>query len=272
VSQKNFDAWSFDNSVSFYVNDRGSVDDLYDSERSVLLPIMSQVRSILDVGCAVGNFYDIFRTLNPDISYVGIDSSSGMIDEARKRRPDLEFHVSDGGPLQFDDNAFDLVFCTGVLNHNPDYQEMITDQLRVAKKFVIADMPRLVTQPHIFNAENSYMLLNTRFPDGSEGISEDATKVPYVLANAEEAFSGIVKNNAGNIKAIAARGYLGSPHTDSVTIPIRPVIFTVTLLAKGNQFENYWLDMPDEALPKLNSIFTDAGASSATTIEEVVKN
>jgi hypothetical protein len=43
-------------------------------------------------------------------------------------------------------------------------------------------------------------------------------------------------------------------------------------LAKGNQFENYWLDMPDEALPKLNSIFTDAGASSATTIEEVVKN
>jgi ubiquinone/menaquinone biosynthesis C-methylase UbiE len=271
VSQKNFDAWSFDNTVNFYVSDRSTVDDLYDSEKAVLLPIMPHVRSILDIGCAVGNFYDIFKSLNPDITYVGIDSSSGMIDQAKERRPDLEFHVSDGGPLQFADNSFDLVFCTGVLHHNPDYQDMIKDQLRVSKKFVIADMPRLVTEPYTFDVEHSYMLLNMRFPDGSEGISEAATKVPYVLANIEEAFSGIVENNRGTVQAIAARGYTGSPHGDSVQIPIRPVIFTVTLLVKGEKFESYWLDVPEETKPALSSIFAAAGAAPADDVAEILK-
>lgn len=266
---KNVQAWSLENTVSFYVQERTCTADLYESESAMLLPIVRFVRSVLDVGCAVGNFSLIFKELNPAISYTGIDTSEGMIQEARKRHPGAQFHLGKNGGLPFDNDAFDLVFCVGVLNHNPDYLDMISEILRVTRRFAVIDLPRLVTQPYTFDLANSFMQLKNRFPTDRTGISEEATKVPYVLANVEEVFRGLVDRLSGSLAGLACRGYHGIPHK-SVTIPYSSVIFTVTLLVKGKGPVRYHLSLPDNALGIARSVLSSTKGTSVDSVEAVI--
>ncbi len=51
--------------------------------------------SILDVGCGNGRFLETLETTGLPYSYLGIDESSGMIEEARKLHPGNDFKVLD---------------------------------------------------------------------------------------------------------------------------------------------------------------------------------
>ncbi|MDD2891593.1 MAG: class I SAM-dependent methyltransferase [Candidatus Gracilibacteria bacterium] len=51
--------------------------------------------SILDIGCGNGRFLDTLKTSGFPYSYLGIDESSGMINEARKLHPQQDFKVLD---------------------------------------------------------------------------------------------------------------------------------------------------------------------------------
>src|SRR5262249_42084122 len=146
------------------------------------------------------------------------------------RRPGAEFHLSKGERLPFPDGAFDLVLCTGVLNHNPDYLDMIGDLLRVARTYTVIDLPRLVTAPYRFDLGHSHMVLDQRF--GNPGAQHMNGRVPYVLANVSEVFAGIAGRFGKDLSALACRGYYGKT-SGAVTIPFPEVIFAVTLLAKG---------------------------------------
>lgn len=55
------------------------------------------VTSVLDIGCGNGRFLEHFesRTTNYELRYLGIDSSSGMIAEARRLHGDYQFEVCD---------------------------------------------------------------------------------------------------------------------------------------------------------------------------------
>lgn len=269
MTGKNLEAWSYQNSVAFYAQERSRVSDLYESESSMLLPIAGRVESVLDVGCAAGNFFSIFRELNPGISYQGIDTSSRMIEEARARHPGAVFHLGDGGDLPFADGAFDLVSCVGVLNHNPDYLEMIEEMFRVARRFVVVDLPRLVAGPVAFDPKKSYMVLKKRFAEGSDGIPEETTQVPYVLAHAEEAFEGVLTRLSGRLQGLACHGYYRSPH-ESVVIPCREVLFAVLLLVKGRGPLRYFLRLPDGIRPALAGLLRSAGGSPTGSVEETV--
>lgn len=269
IAGKNFQAWSFKNTVDFYVRERTRAADLYESESSMLLPVLPRVKSVLDVGCAVGNFCSILRELNPQISYAGIDTSEGMIEQARKRYPGEMFCLGGDSGLPCANDSFDLVFCTGVLNHNPDYLDMIAEMLRVARRFAVIDLPRLVTQPYTFNLANSYMVLRNRFSTEDEEITEEVTKVPYVLANVQDVFAALVTRFVGGLAGFACYGYYGTPH-NSVTIPYSPVVFTVSLLVKGKGPVRYCLNLPDDALPIAQEILSSAGAIKVECVEAVL--
>lgn len=270
MTDKNFQAWSLQNTVNFYVNERARIADLYESESSMLLPVIPYVKSVLDVGCAVGNFCSIIQELNPCITYVGVDTSEGMIREARKSRPGVEFKLINGdGRLPFEANAFDLVLCTGVLHHNPDYLNLIAEMMRVAGRFAVIDLPRLVTGPYAFDLANSYMQLKDRFPEDDQGITHEATRVPYVLANVKEAFDGLLDRLSEKLAGVACCGYYGTPHK-SVTIPCSPVIFTVILLVKGDGPVRYHLRLPADALSLAEPVFSAAHGTKIESVEAVV--
>lgn len=70
----------------------------------------------LDVGCGGGLNHPHLRKLG---RLEGIDISEPMIETARQRNPDVEYHVGDGTRLPFEDAAFDLAFTACVLHHVP---------------------------------------------------------------------------------------------------------------------------------------------------------
>lgn len=72
--------------------------------------------AVLDLGCGTGRSVEIFRSLSPEASWVGVDIDDS--DEVRARtREDAEFHTFDGEHLPFEGGRFDLVYCAQVLEH-----------------------------------------------------------------------------------------------------------------------------------------------------------
>lgn len=74
-----------------------------------------RVRTAMDLGCGTGVLCEILRQRG--IESAGMDFSSGMIDIARQRCPEIPYEVADMITYR-PDRQFDLVTCTGdALNH-----------------------------------------------------------------------------------------------------------------------------------------------------------
>lgn len=127
--------------VTFYTDHRGRPEDLYPSERRFLPWLATRVRSVLDVGCAAGNFRNIWRQYGPDIIYSGVDVSAPLIATARSRFPDSEFHRGDcAAGLPFPDGHADIAQALGWLHWEPRYRAAIAELWRVARRYVFFDV------------------------------------------------------------------------------------------------------------------------------------
>jgi SAM-dependent methyltransferase len=245
---ENYGAWDLDEAIKYYETLRNKPEDIYESERVFFFPLIEKLQSVLDVGCAAGGTYNIIKTINPNIVYTGVDVSEGMIESAKKLFPDVDFRLTHGNNLDFPDNSFDIVMALGVLNHVPDHETLIKECYRVAKRYCLLDLPRLVTEEQKFDINKTYMILKYRFKSHKE-IPNTETKVPYVLADAGEMFNFLSKELKP--KNIFAKGYWG--HCDkSVIIPYDKVCFTVVCIEKGKGECNIIIDLPKEIRDHLN--------------------
>jgi SAM-dependent methyltransferase len=226
---ENYAAWDLKDAVKYYETLRNKPEDIYESERVFFFPLVRHSQSILDVGCAAGGIYNIIKTVNAQIAYTGIDVSAGMIETAQKIFPGVDFRFSRGERLDFPDNSFDTVIALGVLNHVPGYRQLIKECYRVAQRYCLVDLPRLLDREYTHDIEKSFMILKNRF-HSQEAIAESETKVPYILADAGEIFQFL----AGELKPkrIFAKGYYGQCDK-SVIMPVSEVCFTVVCLEKG---------------------------------------
>ena len=84
---------------------------------------------ILYVGCGFGDLYDYLIRKGTNVRYTGFDISSGMIEVAKKRHPDLTFEVRD---ILIDDidDRFDFIFASGILNKH------ISDNMTYAREII----------------------------------------------------------------------------------------------------------------------------------------
>ena len=89
-----------------------------------------RARRVLDVGCGAGDSVDLFRSVVPDVQWVGADIASSP-EVATRTRTDAEFVTFDGRRLPFDDAAFELVFCKQVLEHVEHPREFVAEAARV---------------------------------------------------------------------------------------------------------------------------------------------
>lgn len=90
--------------------------------------------SVLDAGC--GNLRDAYIALaRKDISYIGIDFSSSMLREGQKKYPPERVFLVQGDitSLPFKSNSFDLVLCSEVLEHIPNWKPVLLELKRVLK-------------------------------------------------------------------------------------------------------------------------------------------
>lgn len=97
---------------------------------------------LLDLGCGEGR-HTISACMARDLDAVGVDLSLQDLKVTRQRFQELdtpESHqknllvlAADGARLPFSDGSFDKVICSEVLEHIPDYREVITEIHRVLK-------------------------------------------------------------------------------------------------------------------------------------------
>jgi ubiquinone/menaquinone biosynthesis C-methylase UbiE len=71
---------------------------------------------VLDLGCGTGASVDLFRSLEPQVRWTGVDIEDSP-EVAERTRTDAEFVTFDGEHLPFADASFDFVYCKQVLEH-----------------------------------------------------------------------------------------------------------------------------------------------------------
>jgi len=74
---------------------------------------------VLDIGCGSGRMHKLFA--GTAVEYEGLDVSEGIIERARRRRPDLlaGFRVGSALALPYEDGSFDAALMVAVLHHVP---------------------------------------------------------------------------------------------------------------------------------------------------------
>lgn len=92
-------------------------------------------RSLLDVGCGLGN--DLARFAAAGARVTGVDLAPRAVALARRNFAQRglagEFAVMDGERLEFPDATFDVVYCHTVLHFTPDPAAMVREVRRVLR-------------------------------------------------------------------------------------------------------------------------------------------
>ena len=83
-----------------------------------------EARSVIDIGCGPGNSTELLVERFADATVRGVDSSSDMIDAARKRLPSLQFDTVDIG-IWSERGPFDVIFANAVLQWLPDHAALL---------------------------------------------------------------------------------------------------------------------------------------------------
>ena len=87
---------------------------------------------VLDLGCGAGDSVDLFRSVDPQVSWVGADIEDSA-EVAGRTRTDAEFVSFDGRRLPFEDSSFELVYCKQVLDHVEHPRELMAEVARVLR-------------------------------------------------------------------------------------------------------------------------------------------
>ncbi|KQN52934.1 trans-aconitate methyltransferase [Pseudomonas sp. Leaf48] len=84
----------------------------------------ADVRSAIDIGCGPGNSTELLVERFANATVRGLDSSTDMIEAARKRLPQLQFDIADIDTWS-DSGPFDVIFANAVLQWVPDHATLL---------------------------------------------------------------------------------------------------------------------------------------------------
>lgn len=88
-------------------------------------------KRVLDLGCGTGRIIKDLKDLGADV--VGCDISEKMLEIARKKFANVEFHKADAYDLPFEDKSFDVVVALFVVVHLRDLEKAFDEMYRILK-------------------------------------------------------------------------------------------------------------------------------------------
>lgn len=101
-------------------------------------------QKILDLAAGTGSSSIVF--LREGVEVVAADFSKGMLEEGRKRHPELEFVYADASALPFADKEFDTVTISFGIRNVEKIEVALAEMLRVLKpggKLVVCEFSRI---------------------------------------------------------------------------------------------------------------------------------
>ena len=101
-------------------------------------------QKILDLAAGTGSSSIVF--LREGVKVVAADFSNGMLEEGRKRHPELEFVFADASALPFADHEFDTVTISFGIRNVEKIEVALAEMLRVLKpggKLVVCEFSRI---------------------------------------------------------------------------------------------------------------------------------
>ena len=102
----------------------------WELRRAFLLDGVRRGDRALDLGCGAGDFTALLAEAGAQP--VGVDVAEAALARARSRHPELDFRLTAiDGPLQFEDNLFDLVWASEVIEHIADTGRWLSEVRRV---------------------------------------------------------------------------------------------------------------------------------------------
>jgi SAM-dependent methyltransferase len=100
-----------------------------------------EVTTFLEVGCAEGYYINLVSRIRRDINCVGVDIALPYLKKVKLRNPNAEFILCDAEFLPFKKRAFNLVLCSEVLEHVPNYPQALKELLDVSNMFLTLSFP-----------------------------------------------------------------------------------------------------------------------------------
>ncbi|MFH1134726.1 MAG: class I SAM-dependent methyltransferase [Pseudomonadota bacterium] len=95
-------------------------------------------RSLLEIGCAAGRFYEALRKTMPcSFRYEGLDISPHHLARALERYPDIKFHQRDALDSGLASRGFDVVIAVDVVIHNWDVPALLAEWSRLTRHCLI---------------------------------------------------------------------------------------------------------------------------------------
>lgn len=99
------------------------------------------INSVLDVGCGEGFTLDRLQKERIGKSYEGLEYSEEAIGLGKELYPKLHIRQGDIYQLPYENNSFDLVICTEVLEHLENPRKALKELVRVSNRFVLLSVP-----------------------------------------------------------------------------------------------------------------------------------
>jgi len=91
-------------------------------------------KMIIDIGCGPGNSTQVLAEKFPNAYILGVDSSSNMIEAAKRNYPNLDFKTCDAGKeLSMIDNNFDIVFSNACIQWIPNHNQLLKNMIGLLK-------------------------------------------------------------------------------------------------------------------------------------------
>lgn len=91
--------------------------------------------SIVDLGCGPATEYFAYKKEYPEIKYLGVDSCKVLYDKNTEKGVPMILASAEATGLP--DNYSDVSFSRHVLEHQPSFQPILSEMLRIGKKLAV---------------------------------------------------------------------------------------------------------------------------------------
>ena len=129
--------------------------DFFKSEIELLKLIDIKINSVLDIGCASGRYYEVIKKYFPKFSFDGIDIVPEQIVVAKKNYPECSFKCANILSIKKIEK-YDLINSTGVIQHEPNFNDLISLIINHSKKYALFDLKLIKSEKDISDINISF--------------------------------------------------------------------------------------------------------------------